>query len=305
MENSNPTSNDANHPSSWLVVVVIIIAATVGTIVYLLETDEESNSVVVENPTIEEKQPVTEQVVMQTTPEPQEEVIEDIVDVVTIEELPTIEEEPTEPVKEPLPLLNESDAWIKEQLLNLTWRKELLKLVIDDDMIRRLVVFTDNFAQGLIAYEHSPLVKPHMQFQVSDKLPSDDANTQVWLWNNTSSKRFDLYVDLLRSIDVENLVSWYVEVKPLIDEAYTELGYPDDDFTDILLEAITRVLDMEFPKSSLELVRPSVMYQYRDNEVENLPDTEKLLLRIGKENLLVIKSVLLEFSDKLARERNK
>ncbi len=94
-----------------------------------------------------------------------------------------------------------------------------------------------------------------------------------------------------------------MELKPLIDEAYAELGYPDDDFSDTLQDAITRVLDMELPDSSLELVRPSVMYQYKDTQVEALPDSDKLLLRIGKENLLVIKSVLLEFSEKLARER--
>ncbi len=60
---------------------------------------------------------------------------------------------------------------------------------------------------------------------------------------------------LLRSMDSEMLVQWYIELKPLIDQAYGELGYPDQDFTDKLHNAITKVLDMEIPKTQPELER--------------------------------------------------
>lgn len=200
-----------------------------------------------------------------------------------------------------LPTLQESDQWLAEKLPTITWRKELLKLVIDDDMIRRLVVFTDNFAQGILAYEHSPLIKPNTSFSAREI----NENGQVVIkWDETSSRRFSLYVDLLRSVDSDTLVSWYYELKPLVDEAYRELGYPNEDFTDILQEAMTKVLDMDIPKERLELTRSSVMYQYKNEEIEKLDDAEKLMLRLGKENLLVIKSVLLEISEKLARERD-
>lgn len=200
-----------------------------------------------------------------------------------------------------LPTLQESDQWLAEKLPTITWRKELLKLVIDDDMIRRLVVFTDNFAQGVLAYEHSPLIKPNAAFSAKEI----NENGQVVIkWDETSSRRFSLYVDLLRSVDSDTLVSWYYELKPLVDEAYRELGYPNEDFTDILQEAMTKVLDMDIPKERLELTRSSVMYQFKNEEIEKLDDAEKLMLRLGKDNLLVIKSVLLEISEKLARERD-
>ncbi len=101
--------------------------------------------------------------------------------------------------------------------------------------------------------------------------------------------------------DSESLVELYIEVKPLISEAYAELGYPDQNFTDVLQDSIVRVLDMELPRQDMTLVRPSVMYKFDNSELEALPETDKLLLRIGRENLLVLKSVLLEFSDKLAK----
>ncbi len=224
----------------------------------------------------------------------------------TISEAEEIIEEAVPPVEEVqtyLPPLNDSDNWLKEKLPTLTWRKELLKLVIDEDIIRRFVVFTDNFSQGIIAYEHSPFIVPNVSFSPDEEHVTFENNQNVWQWNEASTKRFDLYVELLRSFDSVSLIQWYMELKPLIDEAYTELGY-EDDFTKVLQDAITLVLDMELPKSSMAVIRPSVMYQYQDPNLEKRADVEKLLLRLGKDNLLVIKSVLLELNEKLAQQQN-
>ncbi len=201
-----------------------------------------------------------------------------------------------------LPALDESDIWLQAKLPELTWRNELLTLLINEDMIRRFVVFTDNFSQGLLAYEHSPFIQPKTKFSVDEQSLSGDVQN-VWQWDSATSKRFDLYVDLLRSVDSTTLVNWYFEVKPLVDEAYGELGY-EEDFTYTLQDAITRVLDMELPKSSMDLTRSSVMYKFQEPELESLADSDKLLLRIGKENLLIIKSVLLEINEKLTKEAN-
>ena len=210
-----------------------------------------------------------------------------------------MKEDKLESTKSSLPSLNESDAWLKLKLPEITWRKELLMLVVDEDMIRRFVVFTDNFSQGIIAYEHSPLVLPKVKFTPK----ADSASQNVWQWDENSSKRFSIYIDLLRSIDSNSLVQWYLEVKPLIDESYQELGY-EDDFTYTLQSAITRILDMELPKSSMALIQPSVMYKFANPALEALPDSDKLLLRLGKDNLLVMKSVLLELHEKLAQQKN-
>ncbi|PKG85921.1 DUF3014 domain-containing protein [Colwellia sp. 75C3] len=197
-----------------------------------------------------------------------------------------------------LPALDESDDWIQEKLPELTWRNELLSLLITEDIIRRFVVFTDNFAQGLLAYEHSVFIQPKVKFSVDEQSINVDGEQNVWQWDSETSKRFDLYVDLLRSVDSTTLVNWYVDIKPLIDEAYLELGY-EEDFTYTLQDAITRVLDMELPKSAMDVTRSSVMYKYQDAQLEALDDSDKLMLRIGKENLLIIKSVLLEINEKL------
>ena len=312
MDNLNQSLNNNDQANenkvSWsLVAFIILVIIAIG--VAWQFTGDKSEPIVIEEPVQIEEIVEDPPEIIEKSPEPIQEVPEVVV----------IEEEVIEPIKEPMPLLNNSDDWLKLKLPEITWRKELLKLIIDEDMIRRFVVFTDNFAQGLIAYEHSPFILPKtkftpdidsVSFQNSTVKPDDTstetpltAKQSVWQWNENSSRRFSLYVDLLRSMDSESLVQWYSEIKPLINEAYNELGY-EDDFTDTLQDAITRVLDMELPKTSMALIQPSVMYRFADPELEALPDTDKLLLRLGKDNLLVMKSVLLELHEKLAKQKN-
>ncbi|MBA6252727.1 MULTISPECIES: DUF3014 domain-containing protein [unclassified Colwellia] len=274
--------------TSWGIIAVII-AIVIAALVWLYMSSTTEQEVV-------EVAPVAV-VKVEIPPEP---IIEPII--AEEEAFPLVVTEPLVAIapKPILPTLNESDVWLQEKLPSFTWRKELLKLVIDKDMIRRFVVFTDNFAQGNLAYEHSPLIKPNAKFLATEV---NNGASSDWKWDESATRRFTLYVDLLRSFDSETLVQSYFEMKPLIDQAYAELGYPDDNFTEVLHDAITKVLDMEIPKESLDLVRPSVMFRYKDEKIEALDAADKLLLRLGKENLLVIKSVLLEINERLARER--
>jgi len=200
------------------------------------------------------------------------------------------------------PNLNESDSWVKAKLASIVWRKELLELMIDEDMVRRFVVFVDNFSQGNIAYSHSPFIKPVAGF-ASKEVTAPQTEQKSWEIDESTHKRFSLYVDLIRSADSETLVAWYEELHPLVSQAYSELGYPDREFDQVLQSAITKVLDLEYPKEDLELIRPSVMYEFKSPEIEGLDDADKLMLRIGKENLLIIKSVLIEINEKLNKNQ--
>ncbi len=300
MENSEPRQQieqDKGEKNSGPLIIFIVTILLVAVALWQFsggKTEKrpiDSSELFKQEPAVPAPQPVELQ-------EKDEEPIE-IAPIAPVEEdKPTIQE-----VVITLPTLNESDDWLQKKLPDLTWRNELISLVVTEDIIRRFVVFTDNFSQGLLAYEHSLFVQPKDKFSVDEQSINVDGEQNVWQWNSKTSKRFDLYVDLLRSVDSTTLVTWYIDMKPLIDEAYSELGY-EEDFTLTLQDAITRVLDMELPKSAINVTRTSVMYKYQDPKLEALDDSDKLLLRIGKENLLIIKSVLLEINEKLAKKVN-
>lgn len=293
------TQASSEKQAPWFVIAIIIagVIALAWFFIFSNEQEDIITPIVNEPEIIERIEPAAETVIEaididsienQNTP------------VAVVKEQP-IEEEPT------LPSLDNSDELVQETLPKLTWRKELLKLFVTEDIIRRVVVFVDNFSQGQLAYSHSPLVLPTDKFFAIEKTADNNINNAntTWLLDESSAKRFSLYVDLLRSLDSDTLVDFYFEIKPLIDTAYQELGYPEQDFTDTLQATITQILDLDFPSQDIELIRPSVMYKFKDESLESLDDTDKLFLRLGKENILVIKSILLEINEKLSRAENK
>ncbi len=299
MENSEPTQQikqDKGEKNSGPLIIFIVTFLLVVVALWQFsggKTEKrpiDSSEFLKQEPVVPTPQPLEEPVKEEPVQRPATELVE--------EEKPAVQE-----IVITLPELNESDDWLKNKLPDLTWRNELIPLLVTEDIIRRFVVFTDNFSQGLLAYEHSLFVQPKDKFSVDEQSVNVEGEQNVWQWDSKTSKRFDLYVDLLRSVDSTTLVNWYIDMKPLIDEAYRELGY-EEDFTYALQDAITRVLDMELPKSAMEVTRTSVMYKFQDPQLEALDDSDKLLLRIGKENLLIIKSVLLEINEKLSQRVN-
>lgn len=300
MENSEPTQQieqDKGEKNSGPLIIFIVTFLLVVVALWQFsggKTEKrpiDSSEFLKQEPVVPTPQPLEE-------PVKEEEPVQRPATELVEEEKPAVQE-----IVITLPELNESDDWLKNKLPDLTWRNELIPLLVTEDIIRRFVVFTDNFSQGLLAYEHSLFVQPKDKFSVDEQSVNVEGEQNVWQWDSKTSKRFDLYVDLLRSVDSTTLVNWYIDMKPLVDEAYRELGY-EEDFTYALQDAITRVLDMELPKSAMEVTRTSVMYKFQDPQLEALDDSDKLLLRIGKENLLIIKSVLLEINEKLAQRVN-
>lgn len=290
-------SDEDSNQSSWTLIVVILTIVLAIFLFWKFGFSDDSNENLIEEPIV---QILPEDVIIEN------DVLEDLAILDPIDEINdqealdvVVTPEYTDVIEltenKPVVQLNESDSWVQEKLMSIIWRKELIDLFVDEDMIRRFVVFVDNFSQGNISYNNSPVVKPVGKLKVLN----ESNNNQPMIIDESSFKRFTKYVELLRAIDTDILVQQYSEFEPLLKEAYSELGYPDSDFKDKLQSAITKVLDVEFPKGKATIIRPSVMYKYEDQDIESLDDTDKLMIRMGKENLLIIKSVLLEINEKL------
>lgn len=280
---------DQKKSSNATVVFVIIFVVVAVTFGYLLlkesSTDEKETDtvIVVSAPQIEDVQVPVE-----------EPFIELIEDVEILEPAMVV----LEPVVEPLPVLNESDNLILTKIEALSWRKELLDLLLTDDIVRRVVVFTDNFAQGELAYSHIPLKPPLGRFKVEPVAEQQD----IYEISATNNQRYSQYIELLHSFEPEDLINQYSIVEPLFQQAYEELGYGDKQFNDVLQVAIDRVLDVSVPSESPKLVRPNVVYQYQRQELETMKPADKFLTRLGKENLLQLKAVALELNSMINKD---
>ena len=104
---------------------------------------------------------------------------------------------------------------------------------------------------------------------------------------------------MVAALDTDNLINVYVYLYPLFQQAYEELGYPDKYFNDRLVEVINHLLQTPELADPVALVQPKVFYHYADPELEARSAGQKLLMRVGKENVDLLKRKLQDVKAKL------
>ncbi|GLS92361.1 hypothetical protein GCM10007916_34320 [Psychromonas marina] len=207
--------------------------------------------------------------------------------VVTIKP-PTPQTNTTTENAEPLPALHESDPFVLQNIKVVGDTS----LIVQNDIISNVVVFIDNFSRGELVTSFSPLLTPSEPFSIKEV-------KNILIMDSKSYQRYDNYAQLVDNIDVENFISLYSQLTPLIDQAYQDIGYEKGSFQDTFNKAITEVLDTPIIRYNIELNSPSVIYKYADENLETLPDTQKLMLRMGPDNLQKIQLKLAQIQNEL------
>jgi hypothetical protein len=115
-----------------------------------------------------------------------------------------------------------------------------------------------------------------------------------------NAKRYVPYVRVLESLDSRVLVQRYVESSPLFQQAYAELGYPNRNFNDRLVEAIDDMLAAPEP-ATLELAQPRVLYEFADEDLQRRSAGQKIMMRMGADNARRVKAKLREIRGALVQ----
>jgi len=196
--------------------------------------------------------------------------------------------------EEPLPTLEDSDAAFKKAYERLFDQSVFGKLFIFQEFANRFVVIVDNLTAPKLPQKYQLIRPPEGYFLATKKTEErqfiDPANYH----------RYDLYVQFMDAIDTKAIAAVYVRYYPLLQQAYESLGYPNQYFNDRLIEVIDNLLVTPDVKTPVELVRPSVYYKFADPDLESLSAGQKILLRIGYDNAIKVKSKLRELRQTLA-----
>ncbi|MCG7563490.1 DUF3014 domain-containing protein [Pseudoalteromonas sp. McH1-42] len=301
MSEHNSAEPRKSKPSnSHLLLAVSVVIALVIVAIFVLSNrdNQQENTKFKQDVVVPEKTPT--EVVNTARPEPLQEVEETIEPAPVVEPEPMPEpepeplpqREPEQPVVAPLPSLDDSDVALSEQISNYL-NDTAMDLVVTEDMIRRSVVFVDNLAQGKVAKKHFPVSKPKDSFMVIE----DD----IIITDPNSFERYTPYVNMLNAMSTAQLVRTYNKFRPLIGEAYEEIGYDSGEFDLTLQEALGELLETPIPETSLPLLQESVTYKYAYAEWEQLSDAQKLFLRMGPENMKKMKKRLQDLKVALAK----
>ena len=192
-----------------------------------------------------------------------------------------------------LPSLENSDAMMRENVSGLVGRKAFAAMVHPTELVRRIVATVDNLPRETAPRRVMPLEPVPGVFGVSG------AGEEVTL-NADNSLRYAAYVRVFEMLDARTLAQRYAESYPLFQRAYAELGFPGSRFHDRLLEAIDDMLEAPVPAGPVKLVRPKVLYQFADPELEGLPAGQKVMVRMGAENAAKVRAKLREIRRELA-----
>ncbi|HEM47008.1 MAG TPA: DUF3014 domain-containing protein [Alphaproteobacteria bacterium] len=187
--------------------------------------------------------------------------------------------EPAEPVAESdrLPPVDSSDSLVREEVGALSEEPELTDWLTTDEIVRRFVASVDNVAEGRTPRDQLVSMWPTTRFTVV----GDPERPRI---SPLAYARYDRITDVFVSIDSRSAVRVYRELRPLIDEAYRDLGYPDRPFDEALEDAIAELLAAPVVVGDPYLEPRVISYAYEDPALEGLSDAQKQLLRMGPEN---------------------
>lgn len=216
-----------------------------------------------------------------------------------IEEPEELEPEPVEP--EPLPEpepepVDTSDGAVKTELLNLSENENLGRLMVNDALLQRFVIMTNNLADQNLAVNHQVLTPPEQPFRTFEQADKEFIDP-------ASYKRYTPYVDALDSMKPEAVQQLYLQYKPTIDKIFAEISGPSESFDEKLINAIDLLLDTPEVPVPIEVYTDSVMFKFKDERLESLAAPQKQLLRTGPENMRRIKAKLREIREALTEEQ--
>ena len=204
-------------------------------------------------------------------------------------------QQPSAAAPKPLPPLNESDETVRESLATPLGKRALADIVITKDIARNIVATIDNLPRKKVAERLLPVKPPSGQLVTSGE-------GEIVTLSTANYARYARYVDLAQAVDTKQLVALYVHLYPLFQQAYQELGYPKKYFNDRLVQVLDHMLASPAIKDPIALVRPKVLYEFEDPELEDLSAGQKIMIRIGPENAAAMKAKLREIRQELVKE---
>lgn len=194
--------------------------------------------------------------------------------------------EPTARELMPLPPLDDSDSYFLLALID-TFGLDVKQVLVKDALVDKFVATVDNLTRSHVAEKIRPVGRLSGLIVVDAK----DGDGQFEL-SAKNYKRYDSLVSLIANANLEAIADVYRRFYPLFQQSYVQLGYPDGYFNDRVVEVIDHLLATPEPNEPIILIRPHVLYEYADAELEVLSSGQKLLLRMGSKHAETIKRIL-------------
>ena len=190
---------------------------------------------------------------------------------------PQAQAAPPRPADAPLPPAGTSDEQVRKAMAGVS--PKLADWLKQDALLDRWVVIVDNLAED---------VSPRKQLPFA--APSKDFKARKGELDPRSYQRYDLFAEVIGSIDAKAFAAAVRELHPLLDSAYHQLGYPDRGYDEVAQKALQRLIDAPAIEGPIALAPKGAVWRFADDKLEALGPVEKHLLRMGPRNTKLIQA---------------
>lgn len=195
----------------------------------------------------------------------------------------------------PLPLLEGSDAFVRDLAKGLSSHPQLALWLAAKEPVRTLAAVVDNVAAGSNPAPHLSFLAPKEPFAVLEKR----GRTVIDL---RSYARWNAFAEGVSAVDTAECARVFGLLEPLFEAAWRELGHPEPFRKGVEqgMAALLAVPVVEAEVPVTQVVRAVRVYEYADPKLEALTPPQKQLLRMGPANVARIQAKVRELEAALA-----
>lgn len=175
-----------------------------------------------------------------------------------------------------LPTLDASDGFLRELVATLSRHPLIDRLLATPGLVRGAVLAVEQIGDGRTPTVPLKVLRPDSRLAITGgETGRVDPRTYA---------RWNAAVAGLVSVNPSDAAQLYVNVKPLFDDAYRDLGHPGGDFDDSIVRAIQMLQDTPAVTGDPELLRRPGYYEHADSALRSIPPVQKQFLLIGPDN---------------------
>jgi len=176
----------------------------------------------------------------------------------------------------PLPSLGASDTLLTDLISAVSRHPAIVRWLATPGLIRSGVLAVVQVGDGRTPAVPLKALQPETRVQV--------AGAADGVVDAASYRRWEPAVRGLLSIEPAAAAQIYVNIKPLLDEAYQELGYPNGNFDDAVTRALRVLADTTLAPEPPRLLRRPNYFEYEDATLRSMVPVQKQFRLIGPDN---------------------
>jgi hypothetical protein len=174
-----------------------------------------------------------------------------------------------------LPALDGSDGFFRDLVALLSKHPALARLIATDGVVRQAALAVVQISEGRTPAQPLRTLRPPTRLAiVGDESGAIDPRSYA---------RWATATEALTSINPQEAAQLYVNVKPLFDSAYGDLGHPNGDFDAAITQAIRVLVATPEPTTEPVLLRRPGFFEHTDSQLRGLRPAQKQLLLLGPE----------------------